>query len=178
MSSISFEKMLPSPPKRWDVWAPRSVVHALGGRHSLSPGRHDPPLLSHAEQQEQECSLLTADPRTRQVVRSPSHAPLQFEPECEPFLRWCQRASCPAAVNMRQLITQLQAQQVIADKLPCRQSSALLVGQLPGPYHQLERYLLRIGVSISGCRRKDMLDHNQQFARDRHDRFRLPNPPC
>lgn len=67
---------------------------------------------------------------------------------------------------MGQIISKFQAPQLGPDELAGGQPTALFVGQLPQPAHQLEGDHLRVSLLIDDALGQDVPDHDEEFPGD------------
>jgi hypothetical protein len=77
---------------------------------------------------------------------------------------------------VRQVVTQLQPHQGIANELAGSQPTALLIGQFPRPAPQLRRHHLWFSVLVSRALGQHVPDGDQQAPGDGHHGFVLVHP--
>ena len=80
------------------------------------------------------------------------------------------------SLDAGQLISKLEAHQVVADELAGGQPPALPIIELPGPFHEFEGDHGGIGFAVGDPFGHDMPDDHQQPAGDGHDRFAALHP--
>ena len=74
-----------------------------------------------------------------------------------------------AGGDVGQVIPQPQPQEAVAHELAGGEATALFLGQLPRLDHQLESYLLRLGVAVGDALGQDVPDRHQDLAGDGDD---------
>jgi hypothetical protein len=77
---------------------------------------------------------------------------------------------------VREVLADVQTHQVIANELPAGHAAALLIGEFPGPAHDLGSHPNGIRLAIDGFPGKNIPNGDEQFAGDDDNRLGIGHP--